>query len=149
MDQLRPRENPPATPSPRTMFMLHRRLDVIDRRVRHPAALENSQPFGGGFGASHRLDQTLDDVAVLHPFTVGHEARVGGPFGVAQPGAENREEAVIPATEEDIPIQRLESGIWHNGSYITSDMSRSVWVHMHKTGAYGARCPIAQSQAAR
>jgi hypothetical protein len=28
-------------------------------------------------------------------------------------------------------------------------MSRSVWVHMHKTGAYGARCPIAQSQAAR
>lgn len=99
--------------------MLNRCLNVVDGRVWHPAALENLQPFLGGFGSGYRFDQTFDEDAVFHPFAVGHELRVRGPFGVTKLGAEQTEKAIVAATKENVPIKRLESGVWHDGGWIT------------------------------
>jgi hypothetical protein len=62
------------------MFMLHRALDIVDRCIRHAAALKDFEPFLGGFGHEFGFDERVDDVTVFDAERVGDEALIGFPF---------------------------------------------------------------------
>ena len=83
-------------------------LDVVDGRVWHPPALKDVQPLLRRFPGADLLDRGLEF------FAVGHARRVDAVFGVslplrpAQAIAEDAEQAVVAATEEDVPVLSLE-----------------------------------------
>lgn len=90
-------------------------LDVVDGGVRHPAPLENLQPLGRRFLGGEVLDHPLQDVAVLDPHVVGHEARVRLPLRPAQFVADDPKQPVVAAAQHDVAVAGLEALVRHDG----------------------------------
>ena len=53
---------------------------------------------------------------MAHADGIGDEARIGGPFGLAEALAEDGVEAVVAAADQDVAIGCWKGFVWHNRS---------------------------------
>ena len=111
--------------------MVHSRLDIVDGRIRHPTPLEQSEPFLRGTRPGLSFDEGFEGGAVGDADAVGVEARVGGPGGFLEFGAEDAEEAVVAAAEEDVAVEGFEGAVGDDGCWVGFFR---LWVFQRKKG---------------
>ena len=115
-----------------TMFMVDSRLNVVDGRIRHSTPLKYSEPFVRGARPRFGFDEGFEGVAVGDADAVGVEARVGGPGGFLEFGADDAEEAVVAAAEEDVAVEGFEGAVGDDGCWVGFFR---LWVFQRKKGA--------------
>lgn len=93
------------------VLVRERAQHVVDRRVRHALALEHGQPFFCCLGGGDLLDGCLELVAVGDAGGVDLEFGVVLPLRAAKAVAEDAEEPVVAAAEEDVAVFGLEGAV--------------------------------------
>jgi hypothetical protein len=99
---------------------LHMRMvqcihDIVDGRVRHAGPLEQIQPLPGGSRPRDLLDEALQFDAVGDARVVGGESLVGFPGRSVEPVAEDAEEAIVAAADQDVAVEGAETFVGDDG----------------------------------
>lgn len=89
-----------------------RALDVVDGRVGQAAPLKGVEPLLGGPGRGDVLDQGLQLDAVGDAAGVDDVLGVCLPFWAAEAVAQDAEESVVAAAEEDVSVEGAEGLVW-------------------------------------
>lgn len=98
-----------------TVLVVHRRLDVVHSCVGHAAPVEDIEPLFRGFRLRFGFDHRFELDAVFDSERVRLESGVGFPVGLAQAVAQDSEEAVVAAAEEDVAVGGLECFVRDDG----------------------------------
>lgn len=112
--------------------MLERSLDIVDSRVRHPAAFQMIQPLFGRSRASDAFDKLLQLYTVFYTIGVSDELGVCLPLRFAEFVAENAVQPVITAAEENVAVACLERLVRHDG-WVSGAPSSGVWLAADET----------------
>ena len=98
-----------------TMFVPQRALNIIDRSIRHAAALEHVKPVLGRLQNRHTLDHRFQHCPVGYPKRIGQEAWIRRPLGSVQLPTQHAEKPVVAATEQNVAVGGLEGRVWDYG----------------------------------
>lgn len=106
-----------------TMVMIHRPLDIIHSRIRKPTSLEDSLPFCGCMPGHLSFNDSFQVRAVLDSTVVIDEAGVGFQVWLSELVAEDAEEAVVGASDEDAAVGGFEALVGDHGGCFVSFLS--------------------------
>lgn len=97
--------------------MIHCRLDIVHSRIGQTGAFEYIEPLLRCLRLRFRFDHRFEIHAVLDAEGVRLESLVGLPAGMSQAVAQNSEEAIVAAAEEDVPVGGLECFVRNDGCF--------------------------------
>jgi hypothetical protein len=103
-----------------TMLVIQGPLNVVDRRIRHTATLEDIQPLLRGLLHSGAFDHTIYLCTVLHSVTVSDEAGVSLPLREAQSITQHAKQPIVATAEENITVAGFVAPVGYNGCWIVS-----------------------------
>lgn len=105
------------------MLMIHRPLDIIYSCIRKPTPLKDSLPFRRRMLGCLSFNDGFQIRPVLDSTIVVDEAGVGFEVWFSQLVAEDAEEAVIGASDEDATVSGFEALVGDHGGCIVSFLS--------------------------
>ena len=97
------------------MLIVDSSLDIINRSMRHPLAIQDCQPLLGSFGLRHVLNHAFEQISILDSQRICQESLVSGPFRFSEGLAHDEEEPIITATNHEIAIGCLEASVGDDG----------------------------------
>lgn len=125
------------------VFVVESPLHIVDGRVGHAAAGQDIKPLLRGAGARHGLDLLLELGAVLHAQRVGRVALVGLEVRPADAVAQDREQTVVAAAEEDGAVAGLEGSVWDDGGcFVICLVLKQVGMQRHIQDKGSSRCAV-------
>lgn len=127
--------------------MIHCRLDIVHSRIGQTGPFEYIEPLLRCLRLRLGLDHRFELHAVLDAEGVRFESLVGLPAGMAQAVAQNSEEAVVAAAEEDVPVGGLECFVRNDGCF--AGLASFVVAGARRALTYDVLFPISLNQARR